>query len=1249
MSTFTSKLFYCYFILKIRVALSMHYVRLIILLICCATFSCTYAQQRLDYFFKQINQTDGLLHNEVRSITQDKKGYIWIASNNGLQRYDGASFVNYPQMQSNPAVGMYADKVNNVLWITDNANIEKMDLNKNVFQLYSKETLLNNPLFTFDTYLDKNNEKWLLGDNAVYKYNSVTNKNELFQLNIIPTNSHQASFIVTDSIEMYSVVCTGSTLFLFDKKNKRVYADSFNIANIPLVQLSLKKQKSVLRYVMLDSKKNIWITTWGDVLIKINDETKKINTYSLSAIKSIQEGKKVSAAGLLINCMMEDNNHTIWIGTENAGLLKYNNEKDNFAYCIAQEKNSKGLQYTYKIFNLFQDKEQNIWIATDRGISIFNPYEQYFSFIRHQEDNPLSISKSEITSVLQTHNEDIYIGTWGNGISIYDKAFHFKKNIIFKGAYENNFVWSFVQFNDDILWIGCQRGYLLQYNIYTEKVQAMLPPEMEGSTIRCMEKDNNGNILFGLQNGKIVKWDNKQKKFFPCMSDIPEDAKTSSFVHNIFIDKAQHCWVATNAGFKEFDVENRIFTNTWLPNKNNTNSISTKICKGIEELNDSILLVGTTYGGLNFFNKKTKTFSHASTVDGLPSNSIYALKKDDSGFVWFTTDYGLYKFKSTDKKIIPYKIENGQMNAAFESKKFYPLKDGQWLSFTTSEAIAFFPYRTDNTTNTTQKIEITAFKVFDKFLFIDSILFEKTPVQLSYKDNFFTISFASLNFANLQQTNYYYRLTGVDKDWVNAGNRRFANYTDVQPGEYLFEVKADDINNTNEITSFKITIKPPFWKTWWFISLSALCILLLGFLFVKGREKSFKTIAAEKLKVQQLNAEQYKNKLELEQIINYFSTSLIDKKTVDDVLWDVAKNLIGKLGFVDCMMYLWNDDKTKMIQKASVGSKDSLEEINKQYFDVLPGQGLVGFVTQNKESVVVADTSKDSRYRQDEMARLSEITVPIIYNNELLGIIDSEHPEKNFYTQQHLQLLTTIATLVGDKIKSIEAEQSLQRSQFEMYSINEQLSKAKLEALRSQMNPHFIFNSLNAIDNLIQTNQKEKATTYLARFAKLIRNVLDSSKNDVVAFQKDYETLELYLQMEQFRCSDKFIYELKAEDELLYGDYKVLPLIVQPFVENAIHHGLLNKQIGDKKLIVSAIVENDYITYTITDNGVGRKKAQQLKEINKPERQSYGIDITKERIQLYNQNGETDNVIITDMFENNEPSGTKVEIRIKIF
>lgn len=229
--------------------------------------------------------------------------------------------------------------------------------------------------------------------------------------------------------------------------------------------------------------------------------------------------------------------------------------------------------------------------------------------------------------------------------------------------------------------------------------------------------------------------------------------------------------------------------------------------------------------------------------------------------------------------------------------------------------------------------------------------------------------------------------------------------------------------------------------------------------------------------------------------------------------------------------------------------------------------------------------------------------------------------------------------LVKRRIKNIRHEAELKHK----------MAEAEMAALRSQMNPHFIFNCLNAIDNLIQTNQKDKATAYLSRFAKLIRNVLDSSKNNAVLFQKDYESLQLYLQMEQFRCSNRFEYELKADEDLLQGDYKVPPLIVQPFVENAIHHGLLNKETNDRKLIVTAALNNNSIFYTITDNGIGREKANQLRQINKPEHQSYGISITEERIQMYNQEGKTaDDINITDLYENNQACGTKVSIRIKI-
>jgi LytS/YehU family sensor histidine kinase len=229
--------------------------------------------------------------------------------------------------------------------------------------------------------------------------------------------------------------------------------------------------------------------------------------------------------------------------------------------------------------------------------------------------------------------------------------------------------------------------------------------------------------------------------------------------------------------------------------------------------------------------------------------------------------------------------------------------------------------------------------------------------------------------------------------------------------------------------------------------------------------------------------------------------------------------------------------------------------------------------------------------------------------------------------------------LVRRQIKNIRHEAELKQK----------MAETEMIALRAQMNPHFIFNCISAIDNLIQTDQKDKATVYLTRFAKLIRSVLDSSKNKLVPFYKDYESLQLFLQLEKLRCSDKFEYRLSADEEILNSDIKVPPLIIQPFVENAIHHGLMNKREPDRELNIRVQLEKEYLKYTIIDNGVGREIAEVLRQINKPEHVSYGLDISSKRVNLHNKNnGAHPGVIITDLKNGNVPAGTKVELWLSL-
>ncbi len=224
--------------------------------------------------------------------------------------------------------------------------------------------------------------------------------------------------------------------------------------------------------------------------------------------------------------------------------------------------------------------------------------------------------------------------------------------------------------------------------------------------------------------------------------------------------------------------------------------------------------------------------------------------------------------------------------------------------------------------------------------------------------------------------------------------------------------------------------------------------------------------------------------------------------------------------------------------------------------------------------------------------------------------------------------------LVKRRIAVIRREASLKRK----------ISETEMAALKAQMNPHFMFNCINSIDAFIHSNDKYNATLYLNKFAKLLRNILDSSKHNTVSFSKDIETLKLYIELEELRNDNKFKTIIDIDNELLESDYKVPPLIIQPFVENAILHGLKNKDGKDGLLEIRIKKQGETIEYSIKDNGIGRSAAQLIAQ-NKDS--SYGMQLSYDRIRLFNKENEA-SVKVTDLYENNIATGTFIQVELKI-
>lgn len=209
-------------------------------------------------------------------------------------------------------------------------------------------------------------------------------------------------------------------------------------------------------------------------------------------------------------------------------------------------------------------------------------------------------------------------------------------------------------------------------------------------------------------------------------------------------------------------------------------------------------------------------------------------------------------------------------------------------------------------------------------------------------------------------------------------------------------------------------------------------------------------------------------------------------------------------------------------------------------------------------------------------------------------------------------------------------------------------AELQMQVLRSQMNPHFIFNSLNSIENFIMQNEKRLASDYLNKFSRLIRSILDSSRDAVIPVKKDMEVLKLYTDLEQLRFNNKFSCKIYTDPRLEQGEYVVPSLIIQPFVENAIVHGIAHSTKEQLGLIVSAVLDGDTVKYTIEDNGVGREKAGEYNRQNKPEHKSVGLQITAERILNFNKDMKANPVKVTDLYNaQHEPCGTRVEIFLK--
>lgn len=1201
------------------------YRRIISLLIAHLFFCLSaYQQQGHNNSVRYYSTADGLAGNDVVKTLTDKNGFLWIATHNGISRFDGREFRNYTHVPGDTSTLRS-------IWVTDMI----MDQQKRIWattewglcyydEITDKFRYVNNKdsitiLYKSPVIAGKNGDIWLAAENGLFRYDNKQNKVYSTSLTRIVDPQCIAEAKDGDLI----IGSRGGGMYRYspaaDKSEK-------------IICKGISPGAHYMNCMVLSG--SVWFAT-SEGLLEINDnENIRVHTAT--------NGLPQSESQQLLSLYYSEQNNKPYIicCTYDKRMVLFDIATGKFIARIS-ETSLPGNNLPPSIVYDIHKSGQYIWYSTQRGLYKISLAEEIFYPVSSSLTSADRLLLKVQNIIPDKLNRDRYIifSSQNNGTLLFYN--HTKQQVEKTITGMHNLVpdskWQSALLQDSAGNIYTFAGQYI--TIYSHDGKLLKEINIE-KTICCACFDQQGNIWMGTADGvSSLNLADYSFRNYDCHFSGTDIEKTSSWFSfgalSIFNENSNTLWV-TSIKYGLFSFNKR--TGEFNPHRQPFTGLYETLnrCSGLVSFNDTLWV--SNMAGLTAYIQGADKFINYNISHGLKSTYVYSVARTAGGKIWGRGNMGLFSFDPATARFENYTLpavvddeyylqkvftdnEKCLLGVAgkyglFEKKEASPVDVGVTLDrLVAGKSSAVIQRRENNSLFT----------------------------NLSYYQNDIRIDFSIPDFSG-EPVYYSYMLSPIDKDWIEAGEKHQVNYSNISPGSYSFKVKyrRGEGNWSSGQTLVVLKIQAAFWQTAWFRSLIAFVLAGLIAVLYFIRIRQIKKRQREKYKFQQLELEKYKQQLEMEQVTSFFSGSLIDKKNVPEVLTDVAKNLIGKMGFEDCMIYLWNADKTKLVQHAGHGIKGAIENTaDKEKYHIPAGHGIVGATVSLRQPVIVNDTSADARYiSADGIIRLSELCVPIMDNDEIFGAINIEQTEKNYFTKQHLQTVSTIATLMANKIRAVESTGALHQKQLELAETSKQLAEREVAMLRSQMNPHFIFNSLNSVQKYIWENKEEDAAEYLASFAKLMRSILENSRHEYISLEKELAFLKLYIELENRRSNNSFNYTIKTDEQLDKSRTLIPPMLLQPFIENAIWHGL-NKKTEKGNLLVHIYKENNQLVSIVDDDGVGRTPASKEDESKK----SLGISITRQRVERLIENTSLSaSVQIKDKINNGMPAGTMVTV-----
>jgi ligand-binding sensor domain-containing protein len=917
---------------------------------------------------------EGLSSNRITSIVQDKQGYMWFGTEDGLNRYNGQEikvFRHVPgdttSLSSNSIERLLVDR-SGLLWITTvSKGLNCYNPLTGTFKVYRHQAKNPNSLPGDKVHAlleSRNGAIWIGDDDGKGLVRFDPHRQQFKSYLLTRDTAHPVENRRYNSVR-YLLEDRDGTLWVgardglyhFDPRTEVVKA----FRDKPQVQ---DHYENLITTLCQQGNDSLWIGYWGGGMKLFN---KRLGQYQ-KTYRHVPV-KKLNGNFNVIPAILPKSAAELWVSTHDNGLAVFNKRAERFDFIQVDPINSRNIYPTQTSY-LYQDRTGLLWVGTFDGVYCINPYAKAFYSLPLPASGKVGIQNK--VAAAHVHAGKLYVGAVaGEGLYVYNRDDAAWRT--FPVTRLPHDIKKIIRDHSGNFWVSTSVG-VFRLDTLTHAFKRIfppphLPPAYQTIRFTRLLADRRGDMWMGTEVNGIFKYTPKDSSFTHYRPEAKDTNSLAGFaILDLLEDRRGNVWIATSGGLSCYNPLSKTFTNV-VHDPDKGNSLPARQVAGIVQDNAGNFWIGTGDGlsRLSIPEAGNHRLTLYTTEDGLPANRIYRLVKDTKGRIWMATAKGLSCF---DPHQATVRFRNfGQRDGLLQEHLNHEMslaETGHMLLGSSGRITTFHP-DTLLARRPVPALRIYSLKVFDKEARLDSAIEAKSGLQLAYDENFFTLSFALLNFVNPERNQYRYKLEGYDSRWTRAGNRGYATYTKVGPGDYTFRVK---VNNNyggwnEQETKLRISVLPPWWRTWWAYALGLMAVAGTGYA-------------------------SYRRRIDREQ------------------------------------------DKTR-------------------------------------------------------------------------------------------------------------------------------IEKERNRALVAQMNPHFLRNSLNSIDSLIGQNRALEASKYLNRFAKLMNLILKKSQLDAVTLEAELQAIELYIQLEQLRFSDRFSYCIQVSEELEPQFITIQPMLIQPFVENAIRHGLFHK------------------------------------------------------------------------------------------